>query len=281
MNRLPIVPKPIPQREFEKKVQSMGMYHKLKLPSISETTPPLIRQSVIKYPSQQSPNIRTWIPRSNYFDFLSSPTRHGENAQMPNVAFSVVAKQPHSSASNPSKIHCNPAQSIKSKKNIPNLISISIKSDDCALNKGAPPSLPANNSIANVKPILMLSRCERGDKRFLFKNVHPSLKIECCTGIRLEWTIPKVTQFDQIASYILHARKEKRLTPSAESPWLKVAVFTQFPLPMSYKFTEVVQNFKFKFSQLNDFWCTVNSRLSLLFSDWCHSSRECSKHSVQ
>ena len=68
-------------------------------------------------------------------------------------------------------------------------------------------------------------------------------KVSFCTGIRVEWTIPNLTrsqQVGQIESYIMYARKENGLVPpSLETSWLRVAVFTALPLPMSYVFKEV------------------------------------------
>ncbi|EFX84153.1 hypothetical protein DAPPUDRAFT_301383 [Daphnia pulex] len=249
---MPIIPKPIPQQEFirklelskkiefSKKVESIGLYHKWKLPTlpcnsvISEPTPQSIRPPVInevkqsQQPVQQFPKIRTWIPRSNYLD-----TPIDENLRSPEVPPNSTGPlgQPVRQQSEfqtdvkSSAIHCNPAQlqSTKShgatKKILPDLIAISKE-------VAAVPAAPTvdewpNHLFMNFKPILMLTRCER--------------------GIRVQWTIPNMaqSQVSLIESYVLYARKEKGLVPSSEFSWLRVAGFSALPLPMSYIFREV------------------------------------------
>jgi hypothetical protein len=204
---MPIIPKPIPQQEFvrklefskkiefSKRVESIGLYHKWKLPTlpcnsvISEPTPQSIRPPVInevkqqQQPVQQFQNIRTWIPRSNCLD---SPM--DENLRSPEVPpnppgplLQTVRQQSEFQSSESYKtdvkssvINCNPAQlqSTKShgatKKILPDLIAISKE-------VVAAPSVPAaptvdewpNHLFMNFKPILMLTRCERGTLNIL------------------------------------------------------------------------------------------------------------------
>jgi hypothetical protein len=204
---MPIIPKPIPQQEFvrklefskkiefSKRVESIGLYHKWKLPTlpcnsvISEPTPQSIRPPVInevkqqQQPVQQFQNIRTLIPRSNCLD---SPM--DENLRSPEVPpnppgpllqpvrqkSEFQSSESYKTDVKSSVINCNPAQlqSTKShgatKKILPDLIAISKE-------VVAAPSVPAaptvdewpNHLFMNFKPILMLTRCERGTLNIL------------------------------------------------------------------------------------------------------------------
>ncbi|XP_046456068.1 uncharacterized protein LOC124203359 isoform X2 [Daphnia pulex] len=268
---MPIIPKPIPQQEFirklefskkiefSKRVESIGLYHKWKLPTlpcnsvISEPTPQSVRPPVMnevkqqqqQQPVQQFPNIRTWIPRSNCLDSPKDENLRSPEVP-PNPAGPLVqpvrqqsvfqSSESYKTDFKSSVINCNPAQlqSTKShgatKKILPDLIAIS---KDIA----AAPSVPAaptvdewpNHLFMNFKPILMLTRCER--------------------GIRVQWTIPNMvqSQVSLIESYVLYARKEKGLVPSSEFSWLRVAGFSALPLPMSYVFRELTSGYRYYF----------------------------------
>ena len=204
---MPIIPKPIPQQEFvrklefskkiefSKKVESIGMYHKWKLPTppctsvLSEPTPQSIRQPVIvqsvkqQQPIQLFQNIRTWIPRSNCLDSpigekLRSPEVPSPQLPYPSGPFEqpvrhqseLQSSESHKTDVTPYSIHCNPAQlqspkSHGTKKIIPDLIAISNDGAASVRDVSATPIEEwTNNLFLNFKPILMLTRCERGIK---------------------------------------------------------------------------------------------------------------------
>lgn len=247
------------------------MYHKWKLPipPYISTLPPAqsppqqpIRQCVIlQLPKQQHlqiPNIRTWIPRSSCLDSYPSPARQcapdvedtHSTQQLPNP-IRPLAQPIQQQHINESYMTADPAQSSHgSKKGIPDLIAITNE------DRGLSPSLPAsptvnewktNVIITSFKPILMLTRSDGGKILIKHNSVWKwnmfNVELDCVLlGIRVEWTIPNLTrsqQVSQIESYVLFARKENGIVPPSETTWLKVAVFSALPLPMSYIFKEV------------------------------------------
>ena len=178
--RLPIIPKPIQHREFAKKVESIGLYHKWKLPipaytnSLPPTQSPGRQSSVILQSSskqlqnqqsqQKMSNIRTWIRRSNCLDLLFSPTNqisapdaNGFSVHLPDKPLNQPIHHQQSELQqrfNKTNTNCtNPSTQLYQsshgpmvKKIIPDLIAIS--KEDASISRD-PSLLPAASPTVN------------------------------------------------------------------------------------------------------------------------------------
>jgi hypothetical protein len=185
MRSMPIIPKPIQHREFAKKVESIGLYHKWKLPippytnSLPSTQSPGRQSSVIlessskQLQNQQSQpklsNIRTWIPRSNCLDSLFSPTNqisapdaNGFSVHLPDQPLnpSPIHHQPselqqrcnktNTNGTNPSRqLHQQSSHGPMVKKIIPDLIAIT--KEDASISRESSLLLPAPPTVNEWK----------------------------------------------------------------------------------------------------------------------------------
>lgn len=183
MRSMPIIPKPIQHREFAKKVESIGLYHKWKLPippytnSLPSTQSPGRQSSVIlessskQLQNQQSQpklsNIRTWIPRSNCLDSLFSPTNqisapdaNGFSVHLPDQPLnpSPIHHQPSelqqrcnkTNGTNPSRqLHQQSSHGPMVKKIIPDLIAIT--KEDASISRDSSLLLPAPPTVNEWK----------------------------------------------------------------------------------------------------------------------------------
>ena len=178
---MPIIPKPIQHREFAKQVESIGLYHKWKLPippyinSLPPTQSPGRQSSVIlessskQLQNQQSQpkmsNIRTWIPRYNCLDSLFSPTNqisapdaNGFSVHLPDQPLNPSIhhhqqselqqrfNKTNTNCTNPSTQLYQSSHGPMVKKIIPDLIAIS--KEDASISRD-PSLLPAASPTVN------------------------------------------------------------------------------------------------------------------------------------